>query len=58
MTLGPSHEGSGWNWPWLSQLLRLKAPIQEAEQDHSLRCRPMPATKQLETLWSLRHVVL
>lgn len=35
MTLGPSHEGSGWNWPWLSQLLGLKVPAQEAERDHS-----------------------
>lgn len=41
MTLGPSHEGSGWNWPWLSQLLGLKAPAQEAEQDHSPRGHPM-----------------
>lgn len=58
MTLGPSHEGSSWNWPWLSQLLGLKAHAQEPEQDHSPRCRSVPAMKQLETLWSLRHVVL
>lgn len=58
MTLGPSHEGSGWDWPWLSPFQGLKAPAQEAEQNHSPRCCPMPTAKQLETLWSLRHVVL
>lgn len=58
MTLGPSYGRSCWNWPWLSQLLGLKAPAQEAEQDHSPWCCLMPTAKQLETLWSLRHVVL
>lgn len=50
MTLGPSHEGSSWNWPWLSQLLGLKAPAQEAEQDHSTSVTPCPQQTASDSL--------